>query len=354
MADNIVIDYTSTPQMLEALKLEFRPNTFLKDRYFPDKEVFTTEEVLVEYKKGNRKMAPFVAPEIDGKLMDREGYSATTYKPALIKPKRALTIDDLSKKGFGEAFYQQLTKEERASKIAIEDLKEMRDAISRRKEWMAAEVLQNNSITMKHYSDDNTKCKIKKISFYEGTDNPTKWTITTPWNSSNAKILEDVRSMVLDLNRNGHSGVELLMGSNVSSVLLENEKILRLLDNRRADFGKFEPQEIFDEVTLFADLNCNGKRVKFIEYSASYEDEDGTMKPFIDPDSIIVIAPDLGMTRYGAITQIDYGQTEFKTYAEKEVPLFAIKDQTRSQILQSAPLLMPKQFAPFRVAKVLS
>lgn len=355
MADNFVLDYTSTPHMLEAIKLEFAPNTFLKDRYFPDAEVFTTEEVLVEYKKGNKRMAPFVAPEINGKVMARDGYSAKTYKPAMIKPKRSLTIDDLKKKGFGEALYAPLTPAERATKITLEDLQELRESIARRKEWMAAEVLQKNALTMKHYTDDNSKPKIKHIAYYDGNNNPALWTIdpTKKWDDADADILGEVRAMIMDLNNNGHAATEVLIGANVASALLDNEKILKLLDNRRAEFGKFEPAEMFEDVTLFADLNCNGKRAKFIEYSASYEDEDGRMKPFIDPDSIIVLAPQLGKTRYGAITQIDYGQTDFTTYAEKEVPLFEVKDQTRSQILQSAPLLMPKEFCPFRVAKVL-
>ena len=53
------------------------------------------------------------------------------------------------------------------------------------------------------------------------------------------------------------------------------------------------------------------------------------------------------------ITQIDYGQASFTDYVEKEVPLYEVKDQTRSVILKSAPLLQPKNLSPFRVATVL-
>lgn len=354
MANNIVLDYTNTPQMLEAIKLEFEPRQFLKDRYFPDAEVFATDEVLIEYKKGSQAMAPFVAPEINGKVMAREGYSAKTYKPAMIKPKRSLTIDDLKKKGFGEALFSGLTPAERASKIALDDLKEMREAIARTKEWMSAELLQNNALTMKHYTDDNNKPKIKHIQFYEGSNNPALWTVQNKWNTAAADIFADVRAMILDLNRNGHAANEVLIGSNVASVLLNNEKVQKFLDNRRYEMGKFEPEEQYDDVTFFGELNCYGKKAKFIEYSGTYLDEaTGKLVPYIDDDSIIVLAPGLGKTRYGAITQIDFGATEFKTYAEKEVPLFEVKDQTRSQILQSAPLMMPKEFNPFRVAKVL-
>lgn len=354
MAQNFVLDYTSTPDMLEAIKQEFRPNTFLKDRYFPDGEVFDNDEVLIEYKKGSRRMAPFVAEEINGKITARGGYSAKTYKPASIKPKRALTIDDLKKKGFGESVYHNLSKEERAAQIAIDDLKDMQDEIARRKEWMAAEVLQKNSLTMKHYTDDNKLSKVKKIQYFDGTNNPAIYTPQYKWDSQNADIFADVNAIIKDLNRNGFGGSEIIMGENISTALLDNKKVKEYLDNRRYEFGKFEPEEVFEEVTLFGELNCNGKKAKFIEYSACYEDEaTGKLIPYIDPDSIIVLSPKVGVTKYASITQIDYGATEFTTYVEKEVPLFEIKDQTRSQILQSRPLLMPKEFCPYRVAKVL-
>jgi hypothetical protein len=118
--------------------------------------------------------------------------------------------------------------------------------------------------------------------------------------------------------------------------------------------GKWEPEELYPDVTLLGELNCYGKKVKFIEYLGTYEDEKtGNDIDFIDSKSIIVTAPDCGVTNYGAITQIDYGQADYTTYAEKEVPLYEVKDQTRSIILKSAPLVQPKNLSPFRVAKVL-
>ena len=41
-------------------------HSFLLDRYFPTNaasDVFATDDVLVEYRKGSKKAAPFVAPQ---------------------------------------------------------------------------------------------------------------------------------------------------------------------------------------------------------------------------------------------------------------------------------------------------
>ena len=44
-------------------------HTFLLDRYFPTNEatdIFATDDVLVEYRKGHKKASPFVAPRKGG------------------------------------------------------------------------------------------------------------------------------------------------------------------------------------------------------------------------------------------------------------------------------------------------
>lgn len=79
-------------------------HTFLLDRYFPTNaatDIFATNDVLVEYKKGHKKAAPFVAPRKGGITILRDGYTMRRFTPSYIAPKRPLTIDDLRKRGFG-------------------------------------------------------------------------------------------------------------------------------------------------------------------------------------------------------------------------------------------------------------
>lgn len=60
------------------------------------------------------------------------------FTPAYIAPKRPLSIDDLKKRGFGEALYTNLTPAQRQGVIMLGDLDELRDMNTRRKEAMAA------------------------------------------------------------------------------------------------------------------------------------------------------------------------------------------------------------------------
>ncbi len=348
----MALNYTDTAVLLAAYKQQKAPNTFLQNRYFPDGTVFTTSQVLVEYKDGNQKLAPFVSPEVGGKAVRRDGYKATAYEPAFIAPKRALTIDNLTKKGFGEALYGELTPEERAVKITADDLTEMDEMIVRRQEEMCAQVLQENALTMKHYGDDNKVVDTKVIEYFEGT-NGAVYTPNTNWDSADADILGDVAAIAKILTKRGLPATDVILGSEAADAFLNNEKIQKLLDNRNYNIGTVDPTENFPEATFLGVINCKGRKMNFIQYDATYEDENGADTPYINPKDIIVTAPGCGVTNYGAITQINFGESMPRTHAEKRVPLYAIKDQVREVALRTAPLVQPKHKNAFIKATVL-
>lgn len=348
----MTLDYTNTAVLLAAYKEQKAPNNFLQSRYFPDGTVFTTSNVLVEYKDGNQKIAPFVSPEVGGKVVRREGYEAKIYKPGFIAPKRPLTIDDLTEKGFGEALYGELTPEERAVKITADDLTEMDEMIVRRHEQMCAQVLQENALTMNHYGDNNKIIDVKKIEYFN-EQNDAVYTVSAKWNTADADILAEIAVITKLLTKRGLPAQDVIMGYEAADAFLNNEKIQKLLDNRNFNIGVIDPTENFDDAVFLGQLNCKGRKMNFIQYDATYIDENGEEKYYIDPKTIIVTAPGCGVTNYGAITQLDYGNTEFTTYAEKRVPLYAIKDQVREVALRSAPLVQPRHKNAFIKATVL-
>ena len=80
-----------TMTMIGAIQALPTHRTFLRDRYFPctpATDMFPTEEVLIEYRDGNKKIAPVVAPRKGGVTIKREGYTTRRYAPPLVAPKR--------------------------------------------------------------------------------------------------------------------------------------------------------------------------------------------------------------------------------------------------------------------------
>ena len=73
-----------TQTILAALQLMKNKPTFLRDRYFPtsDRDIFVTEDVLVEYMdEEKRVLAPVVVPLRGGIPVGRIGYHTERFTP---------------------------------------------------------------------------------------------------------------------------------------------------------------------------------------------------------------------------------------------------------------------------------
>ncbi len=336
-------------------------HTFLLARYFPTNaasDIFATNDVLVEYKKGSKKAAPFVAPRKGGIAVLREGYTMKRFTPSYIAPKRSLTIDDLNKRGFGEALYTNLTPEQRQGVLIVSDLDELRAMNERRKEAMAAEVIFNNACTMDEYVDDFNNFEEREVRFFDGESNPAVYVPTATWDTTEAsgkQILADIAAMISMLTSRGLPATEVLMAPDVADVFLANEWILKLLDNRNYMIGGVDPAELPAGAAKIARLNVKGRMIDFLTYEDTYTDVDGSVKSFIPAGKIAVGAPAAGRTVYGAITQIEQADGQFHTYAGANVPKY-LSDAThnvREVTLSSAPLCMPNNENPFISATVL-
>ena len=91
-------NFYDTHTLLMAVQQLVPAATFLRDRYFPTNDasdIFATEDVLVEYRDGTRKLAPFVAPRKGGVTILRKGYNMERYTPPFVAPRRTLTLDEL-------------------------------------------------------------------------------------------------------------------------------------------------------------------------------------------------------------------------------------------------------------------
>ena len=336
-------------------------HTFLLDRYFPTNaasDIFSTNDVLVEYKKGSKKAAPFVAPRKGGVTILRDGYTMKRFTPSYIAPKRTLTIDDLNKRGFGEALYSQLTPEQRQGVLMLSDLDELREMNMRRKEAMAAEVIFTNGCVMHEYVDDLHKFEENEVRYYDEEANPATFTPAANWDTTEAsgkQIIEDMATMISMLTSRGLPATEMLVAPDVAKVILNNEWIIKLLDVRNYNIGGVDPATLPSGVAKIARLNIHGRMIDVLCYEDTYEEIDGTVKQFVPAGMVAMTAPAAGRTVYGAISQVEQSDGQFHTYAAVDVPKY-ISDSnhnTREVQLSTAPLCIPNNANPFISAKVL-
>lgn len=356
----MAFNFYDTHTLLMAVQQLTPPTTFLRDRYFPTNEatdIFSTTDVLVEYRDGSKIIAPFVAPRKGGVTILRNGYEMKRFEPPFVAPRRVLTVDDLKKRGFGEALLSTLTPEQRQRTILLQDAQELSETISRREEAMAAEVMQTNGCVMKHIADDKDVTDDKEIRFYSEGENPAKYTPSNNWTSDYAGIIADLAAMARLLTSRGLAATELVVGADAADAILGNAQIQKLLDIRNYNVGRIDPTTLPNGVSNIATLNVKGRMIDVLCYEETYTDIlDGQNKSYIDPKTVILTAPGAGRTAYGAVSQVEQSDGELHTYTGRRVPKYLsnAEGNTRSLTMTACPLLMPNNKNPFIVAKVLA
>lgn len=333
--------------------------TWFRNRYFPttDRDIFPTSRVLIEYKEGGRKMAPFVIPRKGGITMEREGYISKEYEPPYIAPQRPLTIDDLNKKGFGESLYSNQTPEQRQARVLGEDLSELSEMIDRREEWICSELLFKGEVIMKHYGDKyGVGTPVEKVLRFYNNVFDNEYTPEKDWDEVGADIYGDCEAMVMLLTQAGCRASDLVMSSSAWKAFISDERILKLYDIARANLGTIDPVELPDGVAHMGQIILGGKKLDIFVYAEQFEDEDGTISTFMPAGKVLVTAPGMGRTLYGAITQIEQSDGIFHTYEGKKVPKFYsdAKSEIREIRVASAPVPVPNDRKGWVVSTVIS
>lgn len=349
------LDLTKTYTLLAAYETLPPVPSFLKDRYFPTNsmtDVFSTDDVLVDYKDGSKKAAPYVLPTVGGKVIDRDGFTTDRFTPPLIAPQRTLSIDDLKKRGFGESIFSGVAPADRKALITMRDLRELDEMTTRREEIMAAETLINSKCVMKQWngSDSNTE---KTIQFYTEGTNPYKYEPANGWDTEAGTILQDLHQMILMLNEKGLPAEDLVVAGDVADAMINNATLQKLLDINRMNLGGIAPLELPEGAAHIGTLNVFGKMIKIISYVETYENDEGTITPYIPEGTVILTAPGAGRGLYGAVTQLEY-DGEFYSYAGRRVPKYLPDPKTnvRTLTLSSCPVLIPKNKGAWISAKV--
>ena len=347
-----------TRVLISAVKKMYPVSQFFKDRYFPDGKVFYSEEALIETKKGNKKIAPFVIPMAGGIVMESEGYRAERIKAPFIAPKMPITAAELEQKAFGEKPDSERTPADRENEIEAEHMDEMRKAILRRHELMCADVITTGQIEMKHFATaedaaNGLKYQMKMLRFYEN-EFKNKYQFTKAWSSMTAaEKLQEIYKMSAILKKRGIRATDIVMTGDVSMDLMTDQDFLNYYNKLSVNTGVIDQKELPDGVTCNGTLNVNGVLFTMFTYDEEFEDLDGTTAPFLPKGTIALLHPGMGTTVYSQVTFIKGGS--FASYAEKIVPRI-VSDEKENIIevqMFSRPVPYPIDIDGWLVANIL-
>lgn len=334
--------------MLEALEQMHQANTFLRNTFFSSVRTFETDAVDVDIVKGKRRMAPFVAANRPGVVVSRDGYVTKSYKPPKVNPKRVTTAEHVMKRQPGEMLYNSgMSPEDRAKELLAKDLVELDDMISRREEWMAAQALFTGQINV--VGDGVNDLVDFGHTLKETLATGAKWSETT------GDPLGDLAGWRTEcIKASGIAPDTCVMSSEVADVFLQNEKVLKLLDNRRVDLGQINPQQLPGGVTYVGYI---GGRVSMdiYTYDEWYIDDDGNEQPMVPAGKVLVASTKARFERLHAVIEdvTDDGAMVFS--AVPRYPRTFVEKDPAQRFVQviSRPLLVPVQVDSYFVGTVL-
>lgn len=328
----------NTSTMLGVMREQEELHTYWLDHLFPG--VVTFDDEYIDFEKipsQGRKLAPLVAPMAQGRPIYSEGSRVTRLKPAYLKPSDPVTPTRVFQKRPGSLLSDApVSPQARYNAIKADIIREHRDAIWRRWEWLAAKAAIDGRVTL-----SGPDYPTRVVDFGRAAGHTVVLGSGDRWGDAGVSIMDDIQTW-MELMHDAEFGgapTRITVGTDVWKVVRKDPEIRDLMDkNFRGS----------DDVTISRGLIGTGE-IRFVGRLEAnlevyvyndYYHENGVVTRLMSAKDIVLSSPAVqGFRCYGAIQD---AHAQFRA-----APIFPRNwlpqtDPAIEQILhQSAPLMVP-------------
>lgn len=293
----------STTSLIGMVDAMDRPTAFLRDMFFSNVITSPDEEIAIDKILKRKKMAPFVSPDLPAKERAARGRKVESFAPAYVKPMNTIRPNDLIKRQAGEAIGGELMPEERREAIVAQTLLDQDDEITRREEWMCAQILRSGEVIVD--GEDYTR---QVVNFGRAAGQTVALAGASRWGEAGVKILSNLREWATITQKASGGGVQNVILGTGSAELLQDDKALEdKLDNRRQVSGSFELGPVAaganDQPAIY--IGTIGQ-FDFWVYAQWFEDDDGNEVELWPEFGVGMVSTAFqGNMAYGAILDMD-------------------------------------------------
>lgn len=321
------------------------PRLFLLESFFTLVQEDEREEIHFDVDQSKPRLTPFVSPKVAGKVVEREGFSTNTFRPAYAKDKRHFDPEQPLKRQVGEQIGGIMSPMERRAMALRLEIADQLEMLARREEVMASEALRTGKVTV---TGEGYPTKV--VDF--GRDPALTVTLTgdNRWSEDNATPVENIEDWAaLIQDKSGAVVSRVVMEPSAWREFRKKEAVQKLLDTRR---GSESTAELGPKDARKARFVGTIGDFEFWVYQDVYVDpESGQVKKVMPTGTVLLSGPQLLGTRcYGAIRdeKANYKATRFfiKSWLEEDPAV-------RWLLLQSAPLVVPYRVNASLCATVL-
>lgn len=326
------------------MRVQKKPTLFFLDRFFNRQINFQTQDIVFDMVYGDdRRLAPFVVPNVQGRVLGVDGYETRVFKPAYMKPKHVVDPNMVIERQPGEALGTgSLTLEQRRNAVIAELLRQHKVRLNNSWEWLAAKAIIDGKVTIQGEDYPAVTVDFRRHSSLT-------YTLTGPatWDqASTADPLANLKAARINANQRSGARIQThIFGGDAWDLFAARVNLKDLMDTR---YGGSETR-----VTLMADgyegveymgriqgLNGAGAIDAWV-HTGKYVDLDGTEKFFLDQKTVVGVSESVqGVRCFGAIKDADAGYVAQEIFSKN----WRNQDPSVEYLLsQSAPLMVPKQ-----------
>lgn len=351
MANISIYDPRTMGKLVERMP---KVQTFIKSTFFRNVETFDTQKIDVDFKKGNRQLAPFVHKKIGGVTIDNEGYETNTYEPPLVAPNKITTVDDILKRTPGESLYGGKSPNQRAVEKMQRDFTELDEMITRREEWMCCQALFTGKIPI---LDKDGKELQAEIDFQ--FTNKVTLSGANAWNKKTGSKIKQLKEWRKQVQKTGFVNCNIcIMGDEALEAFIMDEEVQKLLDVERYDLAVIKPRELPNGVTYIGTIQ--GEGMDIYSYNEWFLDnwtnkDKPENKPLVPTNAVALLSTEANYSMYyGGVGVVDESGKTIAVVEGSRIPEQWVERRPPRRFLQlnSAPLCVPHEVDSWYVAIV--
>jgi hypothetical protein len=332
-----MVDIFSTFVLNRTVEYLERPASFLLDTFFGQMQTEESEEIHFDVDQSKPRIAPFVSPLVAGRVVDQEGFSTQSFKPAYVKDKRRFDANTPIKRMIGEKIGGSLPASRRMEAAVNRSLRNQLENLTRREEVMATEALLSGRVTV---SGEDYPTQV--VDFKRDATLTIALTGTAKWDDVTAPALDQLEDWAgLIQEKSGAVARTVIMDPKAWRLFRNNNQVKGQLEIRRGTNASIstdpmvrgQGSEKARYVGSIGDFD-------FYVYNDVYIADNGTLTNLLPDNTVLLVSRNQleGTRCYGMIMDEKAG---FKAQRYFSKSWLEEDPAVRWILMQSAPLVVP-------------
>lgn len=300
----MALEAYDTHRLVGLIEQSKAPIPYYSQRFFGPTMEFDTEEVHFDEVIGERRMAPFVSPMVEGRVMRSKGSTMKSFRPAYVKPKHEVNPSKVQKRLPGEPLLGNLSPEQRMDRAIAANFNTEDEMIDNRIEWMATQILKTGVVVV--VGEDYPE---RTVDFNRDPGLTAVLAGTDRWSDvDNSDPVQDLEDMSTNASKADHGAPlnEFYMDPDAFKLFRAHPKVKDQLDTRYrgsnatvdrepTTFGVDEPPQYKGQVGNFA-IYVDARQ---------YTDENDNVVPYLASGEVVGVSTSYqGVQAFGAIKDV--------------------------------------------------